>query len=105
CAKAGRRHVAWAGRPAPRMPTRQSRGSWRGKGRRRMLFRLLKMQVRPDRIAEWLAFTRDVGFPGMLRQPGCQAIWRLRGSGGATDFHVMTQWASAADLERFNASA
>ena len=73
-----------------------------------MLFRILKMQVRPDRIAEWLAFTRDVGFPGMLSQPGCQAIWRLRGQGSgqgsATDFHVMTQWASAADLERFNAS-
>jgi len=70
-----------------------------------MLFRILKMQVRPERITEWLVFTRDVGFPGMLRQPGCQAIWRLRGSGGETDFHVMTQWASAADLERFNASA
>ena len=69
-----------------------------------MLFRILKMQVRPDRIAEWLAFTRDVGFPGMLQQPRCQAIWRLRGQGGATDFHVMTQWASTADLERFNAS-
>ena len=69
-----------------------------------MLFRILKMQVRPDRIAEWLVFTRDVGFPGMLRQPGCQAIWRLHGRGGETDFHVMTQWASAADLERFNAS-
>ena len=70
-----------------------------------MLFRILKMQVRPDRIAEWLAFTRDVGFPGMLSQPGCQAIWRLRGPGGEADFYVMTQWASAADLERFNASA
>src|SRR5580700_5776231 len=69
-----------------------------------MLFRTLTTQVRPDRIAEGLAFTRDVGFPGMLQQPGCQAIWRLRGQGGATDFHVMTQWASAADLERFNAS-
>ena len=69
-----------------------------------MLFRILKMQVDPDRIAEWLAFTRDVGFPGMLRQSGCLAIWRLRGQGGATDFHVMTQWSSAADLERFNAS-
>jgi heme-degrading monooxygenase HmoA len=69
-----------------------------------MLFRILKMQVRPDRIAEWLEFTRDVGFPGMLRQPGCQAIWRLRGQAGEADFHVMTQWASAADLERFNAS-
>lgn len=70
-----------------------------------MLFRILKMQVRPDRIAEWLAFTRDVGFPGMLRQPGCRAIWRLRGQGSETAFHVMTQWASAEDLERFNASA
>jgi len=69
-----------------------------------MLFRILKMHVRADRIAEWLAFTRDVGFPGMLRQPGCQAIWRLRGSGSETDFHVMTQWAHAEDLERFNAS-
>jgi heme-degrading monooxygenase HmoA len=69
-----------------------------------MLFRILKMQVRPDRVADWLAFTRDIGFPGMLRQPGCQAIWRLRGTGGEADFHVMTQWASAADLERFNAS-
>src|SRR5271156_5953030 len=73
-------------------------------GTQPMLFRILKMQVRPDRIAEWLAFTRDVGFPGMLQQPGCQAIWRLRRQAGATDFHVMTQWASAADLERFNAS-
>ena len=69
-----------------------------------MLFRILKMQVRPDRIAEWLVFTRDIGFPGMLRQPGCQAIWRLRQSGIGTDFHVMTQWARAEDLERFNAS-
>jgi heme-degrading monooxygenase HmoA len=69
-----------------------------------MLFRILKMQVRPDRIADWLVFTRDIGFPGMLRQPGCQAIWRLRGQGGAADFQVMTQWASAADLERFRTS-
>jgi quinol monooxygenase YgiN len=69
-----------------------------------MLFRILKMQVRPDRIAEWLTFTRDVGFPGMLRQPGCVAIWRLRGQGSDTDFHVMTQWARADDLARFNAS-
>jgi hypothetical protein len=62
------------------------------------------MQVRPDRIAEWLVFTRDIGFPGMLRQPGCQAIWRLRGQGSETDFHIMTQWARAADLESFNTS-
>ena|ERR1700733_15081143 len=69
-----------------------------------MLFRILKMQVRPDRIAEWLTFTRDIGFPGMLRQPGCLAIWRLRGQASETDFHVMTQWARAEDLQRFNAS-
>jgi heme-degrading monooxygenase HmoA len=69
-----------------------------------MLFRMLKMQVAPGRLQDWLAFTRDVGFPGMLQQPGCQAIWRLRGQGGEADFQVMTLWASAADLERFNAS-
>jgi heme-degrading monooxygenase HmoA len=69
-----------------------------------MLFRILKMQVRPDRVADWLVFTRDIGFPGMLRQPGCVGIWRLHGKGGETDFHVMTQWVSAADLERFNSS-
>jgi quinol monooxygenase YgiN len=71
---------------------------------RRMLFRILKMQVRPERVADWLVFTRDIGFPGMLAQPGCQGIWRLQGMGGETDYYVMTQWASPADLERFNTS-
>lgn len=69
-----------------------------------MLFRILKMQVDPARFDEWLVFTRDVGFPGMLRQPGCRSIWRLRGPDGAHDFRVMTLWESAADLERFNTS-
>jgi quinol monooxygenase YgiN len=69
-----------------------------------MLFRLLTMRVAAGKFAQWLEFTRDTGFPGMLRQPGCQAIWRLRRPGDDTAFHVMTQWASAADLERFNAS-
>lgn len=62
------------------------------------------MRVDPAKVDAWKAFTRDTGFPGMLRQPGCRAIWRLRGRGSDTDFHVMTLWDSAADLERFNAS-
>jgi heme-degrading monooxygenase HmoA len=69
-----------------------------------MLFRLLKMRVAPDRMGDWLAFTRDTGFPGMLRQPGCQAIWRLHTPGSDSEFHVMTLWESAADLARFNDS-
>lgn len=69
-----------------------------------MLFRILKMRVAPGRMQDWLVFTRDIGFPGMLRQPGCQAIWRLHTPGTDNEFHVMTQWASAADLERFHAS-
>jgi heme-degrading monooxygenase HmoA len=69
-----------------------------------MLFRILKMHVNPERIEEWLAFTRDIGFPAMLRQPGCRAIWRLRTHGSDDSFHVMTLWASAADFERFSVS-
>ena len=69
-----------------------------------MLFRLLKMQVKPDRLQDWLAFTRDTGFPGMLRQPGCRSIWRLHGADSDTEFHVMTLWEDRAALDRFNAS-
>ena len=42
-----------------------------------MLFRILKMQVRPDRIAEWLTFTRDIGF-----SRACCASQAARPSGG-----------------------
>lgn len=69
-----------------------------------MLIRILKMRVRPERYEDWLRFTRDVGFPGMLAQPGCRAIRRLRAHGSAEDFRIMTEWDSLADLERFRAS-
>jgi heme-degrading monooxygenase HmoA len=63
------------------------------------------MHVDPDRVPDWMRFTRDVGFPGMLAQPGCRQVWRLRGHAGAADHKVMTLWDSLADLERFRASA
>jgi heme-degrading monooxygenase HmoA len=74
-----------------------------------MLLRILTMNVDPARIDDWLLFTRDVGFPGMLAQPGCRQIWRLRGhaqgsDSRAADYKVMTLWDSLADLERFRAS-
>jgi len=69
-----------------------------------MLLRILTMNVDPARIDDWLLFTRDVGFPGMLAQPGCRQIWRLRGHAGVCDYKVMTLWDSLADLERFRAS-
>lgn len=69
-----------------------------------MLIRILKMRVHPDRHADWLRFTRDIGFPGMLAQPGCRAIRRLRRQDSADDFRIMTEWDSLADLERFRAS-
>jgi quinol monooxygenase YgiN len=74
-----------------------------------MLLRILTMNVDPSRIADWMRFTRDIGFPGMLAQPGCRQIWRLRGHDGPPDFKqgdykVMTLWDSLADLERFRAS-
>ncbi len=69
-----------------------------------MLLRILTMHVDPARIADWMRFTRDVGFPGMLAQPGCRQIWRLRGHAGFADYKVMTLWDSLADLERFRAN-
>jgi heme-degrading monooxygenase HmoA len=70
-----------------------------------MLLRILTMHVDPARVTDWMRFTRDVGFPGMLAQPGCRQIWRLRGHAGRADYKVMTLWDSQADLERFRASA
>jgi len=69
-----------------------------------MLLRILTMHVDPARVDEWMRFTRDIGFPGMLAQPGCRQIWRLRGRAGEADYKVMTLWDGLADLERFRAS-
>ena len=73
-----------------------------------MLLRILTMHVDSAKVDDWMHFTRDQGFPGMLAQPGCRQIWRLRAHGapdaGTADFQVMTLWDSLADLERFRAS-
>lgn len=69
-----------------------------------MLLRILRIPVRPDRAAEWLRFTRDEGFPAMLRQPGCRSVQRLRVRGTEADYRVMTIWDSAEHLEQFRPS-
>ena len=71
-----------------------------------MLVRVLTMRVVPERLDDWLRFTRDVGFPGMRRQPGCRGIWRLHAHGAATEYQVVTLWdsASVATVWRFRAS-
>jgi len=90
-----------------------------------MIVRLLHMRIRPERWEDWLRFTRDVGFPGMLAQPGCRAIRRLGlvDSGTNPDgprpdeprvdeprvdepraVCILTEWDSLADLEQFRAS-
>jgi len=80
-----------------------------------MIVRLLHMRIRPERWEDWLRFTRDVGFPGMLAQPGCRTIRRLglmesgtKAQGPPADepraVCILTEWDSLADLERFRAS-
>src|SRR4051794_12428117 len=73
-------------------------------GVRLMLIRVLTMHVVPERLNDWLRFTKEVGFPGMRRQPGCRGIWRLHKQGGGHDYQVVTLWDSVTDLERFRAS-
>jgi len=69
-----------------------------------MLLRILKVRVNPERYEDWLRFTRDIGFPGMLAQPGCRAIRRLRRADSVDDFRILTEWDDMAALERFRAS-
>jgi heme-degrading monooxygenase HmoA len=69
-----------------------------------MLVRVLTMRVVPERLDDWRRFTRDVGFPGMRRQPGCRGIWRLQRHDAKHEYQVATLWDSLADLERFRSS-
>ena len=73
-----------------------------------MIIRLLLQRIRPERYEDWLRFTRDIGFPGMLAQPGCRAIRRLtapdEAGDGSIPVCIMTEWDSRADLERFRVS-
>ena len=43
-----------------------------------MLMRVLTMRVRQEHLEGWKRYTKDVGFPGMLSQPGCRKIQRMR---------------------------
>lgn len=69
-----------------------------------MLVRVLTMRVHPDRVDDWMRYTKEIGFPGMLAQPGCRNIWRLHRHGDGPAYQVVTTWDSLADLERFKTS-
>lgn len=69
-----------------------------------MLVRVLTMRVVPERLGDWLRFTKEIGFAGMRAQPGCRGIWRLRKQGSESEYQMVTLWDSAADLERFRTS-
>lgn len=71
-----------------------------------MLMRILTMRVIPERLEDWMQYTRDVGFPGMLSQPGCSKIIRMRRRGAEPGgYEVVTWWDSIDDLDRFKASS
>ncbi len=69
-----------------------------------MLVRVLTMRVKAERVADWLVYTRDIGFPGMRAQPGCRGIWRLHKPDAGLAYQVVTVWDSLADLDRFKDS-
>jgi heme-degrading monooxygenase HmoA len=71
-----------------------------------MLMRILTMRVVHGRLEDWKRYTRDIGFPGMLSQPGCNKISRMRRHGAeAGEYEVVTWWDSIEDLNRFKASS
>src|SRR6478735_4118754 len=71
-----------------------------------MLMRVLTMKVRQKHLEGWKRYTREVGFPGMLSQPGCRKIRRMRRRGAeANEFEVITWWDSIEDLDHFKASS
>lgn len=70
-----------------------------------MLIRVLTMRVLPERREDWLRYTKEIGFPGMRRQPGCRGVWRLHKHGADSEYEVVTVWDGIDDLQRFRASA
>lgn len=71
-----------------------------------MLMRVLTMWVSHEHLEDWKRYTREVGFPAMLSQPGCRKIQRMRRLGAdADEFEVITWWGSVEDLDRFKASS
>ncbi len=69
-----------------------------------MLARVLTMRVNPDRIDDWMRYTRDIGFPGMRAQPGCRGVWRLHKADAGSEYQVVTLWDDRAALDLFKAS-
>lgn len=71
-----------------------------------MLMRILTMRVPQEHFQDWKRYTNEVGFPGMLSQPGCRKIRRMRRRGAeASEYEVVTWWDSIEDLDRFKASS
>ena len=71
-----------------------------------MLMRILTMRVVHERLEDWKRYTKEIGFPGMLSQPGCRKISRMRRRGAEADeYEVVTWWDSIEDLDRFKASS
>ena len=69
-----------------------------------MILRILMTKVVPERLQDWLHYGRTIGFPGMLAQPGCRGIFRLRVHKAEFDFGVMTLWDDIESFERFRTS-
>ena len=70
-----------------------------------MLMRVLTMRVVHEHLEDWKRYTREIGFPGMLSQPGCTKIYRMHRLGAETgEYEVVTWWDSIEDLDRFKAS-
>ena len=69
-----------------------------------VFLRILMINVVPGRLDDWLAYTRTIGFPGMLAQPGCRAIHRLHQRGQENGYAILTLWDSAEAFEAFKAS-
>lgn len=70
-----------------------------------MLMRMLTMRVVHEHIENWKRYTAEIGFPGMLSQPGCRKIQRMRRRGAEPgEYEVVTWWDSIDDLDRFKAS-
>ncbi|HET6606398.1 MAG TPA: hypothetical protein VFG62_07005 [Rhodopila sp.] len=55
-----------------------------------MLMRILTMRVADGRLDDWKRYTKDVGFPGMLSQPGCNKTRRMHRL-GATVQHSLSR--------------
>ena len=71
-----------------------------------MLMRILTMRIAEGCLEDWKRYTKGIGFPGMLSQPGCSKINRMHRVGAPADeYEVVTWWDSIEHLDRFKASS